>query len=1123
MITVPQAHPSRGERQPRPERQAVNLPPDWKERVRALPGESLPHVPACVREATALAMAQSLEALMADATDRDLEQGRTKLLLAPPPKGFHLRSELTKRHQMWRDGEFEALLVRAETQAAERQRGRGGSMHNSLTRMRQLPRQLAREQTYRKGVTALTGSLAALSPAEEEKWAAALFPQSGLATGGVVRQGDGTNVGEPASEEHSDDQAAGADVRGHSAASLMQQALSGVRFPALSGAGPSGARPEHLKEALTAKRRAVTNRLLRAVAELGRLGRTGQLPVSARWILDSRVAFLRKPGTDTPRPIRVGELWRRLIAKRVASDQRDKFQRLFFANRQCGVALPGGADALIHLRRCLEQAADRVEDAAVMLDLNLRNAFPSLEWSAVREGVQIFAPEISQWTLWCHGDVVHIQLPCGKWISCDRGAEQGDPLGLAYCALALLHCAEAGRRAVEDLGGWVWDAWCMDDGQVILPPNLASVYLTAFDEALAAAGGARLAPDGKFKSVARLIGSEEARRAVHNSWSSGIVAATCKLDAAFDAGPHGKVLGIELDGDSLQDQFRTATAQVAEVCHVLRAVDDARVELALLRVSANVCRVVHLLRAAGPDVDEGLLVEFDEMQRIALGSLLGGPLSDRVWDQAAGAAGQGGLGLRSARELQFPAFLASRTQAKAMVEDLSRSMPSSWRDAMLEQWDATTTAAMDRWSDKLPAASAGVARQMLDEGAIEATRHAAQLAGRLPKDNRGVGAEVASRSAAAILAGPDDTEHPDVQDGLQSRLADIAAKPRLERLLATLRQSNDWEGIRLWNDLCDGGTDHRWLWVLSAPDSTILSPPEIVDAVRLRLGADILSGPSTCARCGEGLDGQCRHALRCAPGPATRGHNRVRDTLLGLASIADCTAATEVRGLVASAPSLRPADLLTTAAFGKLVAFDVGIANPAACTAGSDACASMVQRKLNDYAHVLEELQADGVEYRAAVWSCWGRPHTDASTAVRSMAQAAARRHGAVRARDIERRACRALGVQLWKRAAQMVDACRPKLETEEADLVLPASVATARARLGCGRAAGRSRSSSACSSRSSCHSGGASFLFHTWKPVTGHTSPNLLGLCPRLEARRTLAGRWRRKSTLGRRRRREA
>ena len=72
--------------------------------------------------------------------------------------------------------------------------------------------------------------------------------------------------------------------------------------------------------------------------------------------------------------------------------------------------------------------------------------------------------------------------------------------------------------------------------------------------------------------------------------------------------------------------------------------------------------------------------------------------------------------------------------------------------------------------------------------------------------------------------------------------------------------------------------------------------------VALRLGAAVLDSAAECSRCGAELGPECRHALRCAPGPATRGHNRLRDTLLGLASLGDGAAATEVRGLVPSAP-----------------------------------------------------------------------------------------------------------------------------------------------------------------------------------------------------------------------------
>ena len=153
----------------------------------------------------------------------------------------------------------------------------------------------------------------------------------------------------------------------------------------------------------------ISGGLARAGGPLGRRGRAGDIPESARGILDSRVAFLRKAGSDAPRPIRVGEVWRRVIAMRLAYDQRYRLQRLFLSHRQCGVALPGGADALVHMRRCLEQSAGCSEgEAAAVLDLDLRNAFPSMEWPAVRAAVRDLAPELDAWTTWCHGEATRV-------------------------------------------------------------------------------------------------------------------------------------------------------------------------------------------------------------------------------------------------------------------------------------------------------------------------------------------------------------------------------------------------------------------------------------------------------------------------------------------------------------------------------------------------------------------------------------------------------------------------------------------------------------------------------------------------------------------------------------------
>ena len=206
----------------------------------------------------------------------------------------------------------------------------------------------------------------------------------------------------------------------------------------------------------------------------------------------------------------------------------------------------------------------------------------------------------------------------------------------------------------------------MNDGQVVLPAEFIAAYLTAFDHALEVVGGTRVA-GGEFKSQARLIGSPAARAVVPDTWHVGIVSAICKV-APPSAEASGKVLGVYLDGAIMAEQLRSAMVRVAEVQPALLGIADAPAELALMRMSANGCRIAHLLRAAGPDLDADALQSCDDTQADTLGSLLGGPLPSICLDRAACGAAQGGLGLRRARDLQLPAFLASRTEARGLAE-----------------------------------------------------------------------------------------------------------------------------------------------------------------------------------------------------------------------------------------------------------------------------------------------------------------------------------------------------------------------------------------------------------------------------------------------------------------------
>ena len=165
----------------------------------------------------------------------------------------------------------------------------------------------------------------------------------------------------------------------------------------------------------------------------------------------------------------------------------------------------------------------------------------------------------------------------------------------------------------------------MDDGMIAVRPHRTGHFLATFDGELDAVGGSRVA-NGVFKSTAYLAGSPEAITAADPSWVHAAMP-SCKILT----GPPRKVLGIGISGESLRDQFHAATQTLQDTCSALQGLDDAAVELALLRISTNVCRVAHFLRAAGPDVPLADLDSVDEIIAQTLSFTLGGQCVALPW------------------------------------------------------------------------------------------------------------------------------------------------------------------------------------------------------------------------------------------------------------------------------------------------------------------------------------------------------------------------------------------------------------------------------------------------------------------------------------------------------------
>ena len=259
-----------------------------------------------------------------------------------------------------------------------------------------------------------------------------------------------------------------------------------------------------------------------------------------------------------------------------------------------------------------------------------------------------------------------------------------------------------------------------------------------------------------------------------------------------------------------------------------------------------------------------------------------------------------------------------------------------------------------------------------------------------------------------------------------------------------LADANDWEGMRRLRELRHADTDHSWQWALNPAHGCYMPPDEYADAVRILLGLQFTQDAVACAACDGGLLlPTCNHALRCAPGECTRGHNTVRDEVMVLASLADPHTQLEPCGVIPDDPGARPADLLTSAALaGCSAALDVGIASPDSAGAGDDCCEGLRRSKLSKYSTHLSDLAAQGVRYVPFHASANVRLHPDAHAVLRNLAACAARRHGNISAVALLRRVRARISVRIWRRAVAMVRACLPPLSGQQADALLGADPA---------------------------------------------------------------------------------
>ena len=411
-----------------------------------------------------------------------------------------------------------------------------------------------------------------------------------------------------------------------------QAAARAVRgFKRASAPGPTGLRPDHLREALQ------TAHADEVAAHLALLSHTlardeAPSPV-APFLAGASLHALPKTAGGV-RPIAVGEVLRRLVGKLLCEAVREEARECLWP-LQVGVGVKAGGEAAVHTTRQWAWRHASSPDRALVKVSTPSAGLPSLP----RPG--------------------NMCLPLRVGLTTATARPPTSASGTAFCLpLSPLLFALALQPALLCFS-------YLDDVVIAGPAHhVARAMRDLVAEARRA--GLLLEP-----SKCQLILSPDAAPNVDMLlFPSGlpVVATRC-----FE------LLGAPIGPDAFCQHYSSQTVDKATAClDAVAAVPDPQTALLLLRHCVSYTKLTYSMRVTPPAMHAQALQAFDDRVRACLEQLGGLPLTIAAWEQACLGVALGGLGLRSAAHHAPAAFLASASATATHCQGLDPQYVLAW-------------------------------------------------------------------------------------------------------------------------------------------------------------------------------------------------------------------------------------------------------------------------------------------------------------------------------------------------------------------------------------------------------------------------------------------------------------
>ena len=637
---------------------------------------TMKHIPKGVRREWGEVMDFRLQKAVEEGSPQQwmLFQGLSKLCLRTPPRGGRKRKGLNIKMTEWtmrllskaRMGKWAELL--AEAQKAEEKMGtrKGIQTPKGLTakakRTRERVIELVGEGQYSRACKALVSEGVSELDEEVMEQLRKKHPQ-GVAWKKVrdMEQEKESETNSHPDEEQKGEARSGllegsemdedGDARVTFTGNQVERALKA--FHKGTAPGGSGMRAQHWLDALDGMvgdgRKNLAEKMARACEVLA----NGEAPEEiAEWIAGAPIFPLKKRFGGI-RPVAVGEVIRRLVAKMLANDGRVKVkaEKIFKEVGQLGVGIKGGAEIVVQAMRTWLKKEGRKGRGVLKLDFE--NAYNRIDREEIGKMVKEFFPELFPWFRFCYG--TRAALICqGKRLpfhSCD-GVQQGDPLGPLFFALGILRM---GKRMKEALAESL-SLWYLDDGSIVGPgTELLQAWKIVEEEAKKI--GMRL--NVEKCEIWAWEGEEE-------EWMTKFPEQVRRVrESGFE------LLGCPVgDKDFSEKCAKERVSRVKEVLDRLDVVDDPQIELALIRSCLGFPKFGFTVRSAPPDDIVEAVREFDQMLKEVAERRLHVVLNEEREKQWHLPLRMGGIGIPRAEDVAAPAYLGNAIAALPFVKEV---------------------------------------------------------------------------------------------------------------------------------------------------------------------------------------------------------------------------------------------------------------------------------------------------------------------------------------------------------------------------------------------------------------------------------------------------------------------